>query len=56
LRRDGPAAVHVAAWRLRKGVAAERPYLRYSRTPDELARTLESALDPRGVLNPGKML
>ena len=36
----------------------KRDWLAYSRTPAELAlmRTLKTALDPRGILNPGKML
>jgi FAD/FMN-containing dehydrogenase len=36
----------------------ERGWLTYSRTPAEIApmRTLKAALDPRGILNPGKML
>jgi FAD/FMN-containing dehydrogenase len=36
----------------------KRPYLSYSRTPEEIAvmRTLKQALDPRGILNPGKVL
>lgn len=35
----------------------KRPYLRYSRTPEEIAlmRTLKRALDPHGILNPGKI-
>lgn len=36
----------------------KRAYLHHSRTPAELAlmRTLKAALDPRGILNPGKVL
>ena len=36
----------------------KRPYLALSRSPDELAlmRTMKAALDPRGILNPGKVL
>ncbi|HMV93541.1 MAG TPA: FAD-linked oxidase C-terminal domain-containing protein [Thauera aminoaromatica] len=36
----------------------ERGWLTYSRTPAEIApmRTLKAALDPRRILNPGKML
>ena len=36
----------------------KRDWLAYSRTPAEIAlmRTLKTALDPRGILNPGKML
>lgn len=35
----------------------KRDYLAHSRTPEELAlmRTLKNALDPRGILNPGKI-
>ena len=35
----------------------KRGYLAYSRTPEEiqLMRTLKQALDPRGILNPGKI-
>ena len=35
----------------------KRHYLAYSRTPEEiqLMRTLKQALDPRGILNPGKI-
>ena len=34
------------------------PYLKYCRTPAEIAtmRVLKTALDPRGILNPGKVL
>lgn len=34
------------------------PYLHYSRSPEELAlmRTLKNALDPKGILNPGKVV
>ena len=36
----------------------KKPYLNYSRTPAELAtlRALKQALDPKGILNPGKIL
>lgn len=36
----------------------KKPYLAFSRTPPELAvlRALKTALDPNGVLNPGKIL
>jgi FAD/FMN-containing dehydrogenase len=35
----------------------KRPFLHYSRTPEEIAlmRTLKAALDPKGILNPGKV-
>lgn len=35
----------------------KKPYLGFSRTPEELAimRTLKRALDPAGILNPGKV-
>jgi FAD/FMN-containing dehydrogenase len=35
----------------------KKPYLSYSRTPEEMAvlRALKTALDPRGTLNPGKI-
>lgn len=41
------------------GIGTEkRKYLAYSRSPVELAlmRTLKQALDPKGILNPGKVL
>jgi FAD/FMN-containing dehydrogenase len=36
----------------------KRPYLHLSRTPEELAlmRSLKQALDPKGILNPGKVI
>ncbi|MEX3935237.1 FAD-binding oxidoreductase [Paraburkholderia phymatum] len=36
----------------------KKPFLGYSRSPAELAlmRTLKAALDPKGILNPGKVL
>jgi len=36
----------------------KKDYLGYSRAPAELAllRTLKRALDPQGILNPGKVL
>ena len=40
------------------GIGIEkRPYLEYSRNPAEieLMRTLKAALDPKGILNPGKI-
>lgn len=40
------------------GVGLEKlPYLAYTRTPEEitLMRTLKNALDPKGILNPGKI-
>ena len=35
----------------------KKPYLHYSRTPEELAliRTLKQAIDPKGIMNPGKI-
>jgi FAD/FMN-containing dehydrogenase len=35
----------------------KKPYLPYSRTPEELAlmRVIKQAIDPRGLLNPGKV-
>ena len=41
------------------GIGLERKaYLSISRTPAEIAtmRALKAALDPRGILNPGKVL
>ncbi len=40
------------------GVGLEKlPYLAYTRTPEEIAtmRTIKNALDPKGILNPGKI-
>jgi len=36
----------------------KKPYLGYARTPEEIAlmRTLKTALDPLGLLNPGKVI
>jgi FAD/FMN-containing dehydrogenase len=36
----------------------KKPFLAYSRAPAELAlmRAVKQALDPRGTLNPGKIL
>ena len=36
----------------------KKPFLHYSRTPEEMAlmRTLKAALDPKGILNPGKVI
>ncbi len=36
----------------------KRPFLHFSRTPEEVAlmRTLKAALDPKGTLNPGKVI
>jgi len=36
----------------------KKPYLHYSRSPAEMAlmRTLKAALDPEGILNPGKVI
>jgi FAD/FMN-containing dehydrogenase len=36
----------------------KKPYLGYSRTPDEIAlmRSIKRALDPKGILNPGKVI
>ena len=35
----------------------KRPYLTHSRSPEEIAlmRTLKHALDPKNILNPGKI-
>ena len=64
--RKAVEAVVYGALRKRGGsVSAEhgiglekRPYLGWSRSPEEVAlmRTLKSALDPKGILNPGKVL
>ncbi len=36
----------------------KRPFLHYSRTPEELAlmRAIKAALDPKNILNPGKVI
>jgi FAD/FMN-containing dehydrogenase len=36
----------------------KKPYLGFSRSPEELAlmRAMKAALDPHGILNPGKIL
>ncbi|MBI2318346.1 MAG: hypothetical protein HYU75_15445 [Betaproteobacteria bacterium] len=36
----------------------KKPFLEYSRTPEEirLMQTIKQALDPKGILNPGKIL
>ncbi|MCB1957097.1 MAG: FAD-binding oxidoreductase, partial [Rhodocyclaceae bacterium] len=35
----------------------KKPFLHFSRSPEEIAtmKTLKRALDPRGILNPGKV-
>jgi FAD/FMN-containing dehydrogenase len=41
------------------GIGVQKlPYLHYSRSPEELAlmRTLKQALDPKGILNPGRVI
>ena len=41
------------------GIGVQKlPYLTYSRSPEELAlmRTLKQALDPKGILNPGRVI
>jgi FAD/FMN-containing dehydrogenase len=37
---------------------AKKPWLGHARSPEEIAlmRTLKAALDPQGLLNPGKVL
>lgn len=37
---------------------SKKPYLRFTRSPEELAlmRTIKRAIDPRGLLNPGKVI
>lgn len=36
----------------------KKPYLSYSRSPEEVAlmRTVKAALDPKGIMNPGKVI
>jgi FAD/FMN-containing dehydrogenase len=57
--------VYAAVGRFHGSVSAEHgigvqkiPYLHHSRSPEELAlmRTLKAALDPKGILNPGRVL
>ncbi|MDR0781214.1 MAG: FAD-binding oxidoreductase [Pseudomonadales bacterium] len=57
--------VYAAVGRFAGSVSAEHgigvqkvPYLHHSRSPEELAlmRTLKTALDPKGILNPGRVL
>ncbi len=65
IRKEVEAIVYGALRKRGGSVSAEhgiglekRPYLGWSRSPDELAlmRTLKAALDPKGILNPGKVL
>ena len=55
-RRDVPA--HMAALAEHGIGTHKREYLPYCRTPEEIAlmRTIKSALDPKGIMNPGKAL
>lgn len=64
-RKDVEDIVYGRLREVRGSVSAEhgiglqkRAYLGWSRSPEEIAlmRTLKSALDPNGVLNPGKVL
>ena len=57
-------AVHDVVASLGGSISAEhgiglvkKPYLRYSRSPEEIAmlRAIKRALDPKGILNPGKI-
>ena len=59
------AAVYEAVGAWSGSISAEhgigshkRPFLHFSRTPEEIAlmRTLKAALDPKGILNPGKVI
>ena len=36
----------------------KKPYLGYSRSPDEmvLMRSIKRAIDPNGIMNPGKVI
>jgi len=54
----GQVGAHGGAIAAEHGIGTLRlPYLHYSRTPTELAlmRTLKKALDPRGILNVGRV-
>ena len=55
----GPLRARAGSISAEHGIGLQkRPYLAYSRNPAELAlmRTLKTALDPRGILNPGKVI
>lgn len=55
----GPLRARAGSISAEHGIGLQkRPYLAYSRSPEELAlmRLLKTALDPRGVLNPGKVI
>ncbi|MDO8324005.1 MAG: FAD-binding oxidoreductase [Phenylobacterium sp.] len=55
----GPLRARAGSISAEHGIGLQkRPYLAYSRNPEELAlmRTLKTALDPRGILNPGKVI
>ena len=58
-------AVHDVVRAMNGSISAEhgigqhkKAFLGHSRTPQELAlmRTLKNAMDPKGILNPGKVL
>lgn len=62
---DADAIVYGVLGRYAGSISAEhgigtlkRPWLHLSRTPEEIAlmRTLKTSLDPRGILNPGKVI
>jgi FAD/FMN-containing dehydrogenase len=55
----GPLAAHGGSISAEHGIGLQkREFLPTSRSPAELAlmRTLKSALDPKNILNPGKIL
>ncbi|WP_310541034.1 FAD-binding oxidoreductase [Phenylobacterium sp.] len=55
----GPLRARAGSVSAEHGIGLQkRPYLAYSRSAEELAlmRTLKRALDPRGILNPGKVI
>lgn len=55
----GPLRARAGSISAEHGIGLQkRPYLAYSRNPEELAlmALLKTALDPRGILNPGKVL